>query len=113
MPKIEETYFSTARSEMTRASAIPWFDRPSAMSSRTSRSRGVKLGERIAVPPFREERRDDDRVDGRPAFGDTVNGRDEVLHLADPVLEEVAGTFDESALGSLRDLREDATPTDG
>jgi hypothetical protein len=37
-----ETYFSTARSVITSLSAIPWFERPSAISTSTSRSRGVK-----------------------------------------------------------------------
>src|SRR4051794_13683741 len=35
------TCFCTPRSEMSRRSAIPWFERPSAISSSTSRSRGV------------------------------------------------------------------------
>ena len=41
LSKTLETYFSTDRNVITSRSAIPWFERPSAMSSRTSRSRGV------------------------------------------------------------------------
>ena len=42
-PKIVETCFSTAPSEITSLSAIPWFERPAAISSGTSRSRAVSL----------------------------------------------------------------------
>ena len=38
-----ETYFSTARTVITSASAIPWLELPEAISSRTSRSRGVSF----------------------------------------------------------------------
>ena len=38
-----DTYFSTARSVITSLSAIPWLELPVAISSRTSRSRGVSL----------------------------------------------------------------------
>lgn len=34
-----ETYFSTARTVITNSSAIPWFDRPSAIKASTWRSR--------------------------------------------------------------------------
>src|SRR4029453_19258299 len=39
--KMLETYFSTARTVITRLSAMPWFELPAAISSSTSRSRGV------------------------------------------------------------------------
>src|SRR6187551_432769 len=42
LPKMLETYFSTARRVITSRSAIPWFELPDAISSSTSRSRGVK-----------------------------------------------------------------------
>src|SRR6266487_5971761 len=45
-PKMLETYFSTARTVITSLSAIPWFELPEAISSSTSRSRGVRSEER-------------------------------------------------------------------
>ena len=41
-PKMLVTCFSTARSVTTSCSAMAWFERPSAISSSTSRSRGVR-----------------------------------------------------------------------
>ena len=38
-----ETYFSTLRSVMSISVAMAWFDRPSAISSSTSRSRSVRV----------------------------------------------------------------------
>src|SRR3954454_2482715 len=55
--KMLVTCFSTARSVTTSRSAIAWFDRPSAMSSSTSRSRGVSC-EIGSSPRRRPTRRD-------------------------------------------------------
>ena len=88
-----ETYFSTARSVITSWSAIPWFERPSAMSSSTSRSRGVSSVRTSSRPPLREQRRHDDRVDRGAALRDSLHGRDELFDVADPILEEVARTL--------------------
>ena len=52
-----DTYFSTARTVIASLSAMPWLDRPSAISSRTSRSRGV------SDPSESTLRRFDRRVD--------------------------------------------------
>ena len=51
LPKMLETYFSTARSVITSLSAMPWFELPVAISSSTSRSRGVsaRAGRRSAA----------------------------------------------------------------
>ena len=90
LSKTLETYFSTGRSVITSLSAIPWFDRPSAISSSTSRSRGVSSAIGSSRRSLREEGRDDDRVERRAAVGDPSDGGDEVVDVADPVLEQVA-----------------------
>ena len=69
---------------------MPWFERPSAMSSSTSRSRG-ELGKRVVAPVSREQRRDDDRVDRRASFRNPPDRADELLDVADAILEQVAG----------------------
>src|SRR5204862_400202 len=52
-----------------------------------------ELGERVVAAPPREQRRDDDRVDGGPAVPDPLDGGDEVLHVAYAVLEQIADTL--------------------
>ena len=95
-----ETYFSTARRVITSASAMPWLDRPAAISSSTSRSRGVSCGERVvAAPPHeRASRRCPGRWPSRRRH--PADRRDEVLDIADPVLEQVADAV--SGVGQQR-----------
>src|SRR6266851_5036702 len=45
-------------------------------------------GQRVAAPP--EQLADDLRVNGGPAEGDAAQRGDELLNVADPVLEQVA-----------------------
>jgi hypothetical protein len=91
------TCFSTARSVTTSSSAIAWFDRPSAMSPSTSRSRGVSSPNRIVAAATADELRDDARVERGAAFRDAAHCRAEVVDVRNAVLEEVA-----DALGALR-----------
>src|SRR5581483_227442 len=56
LPKMLVTCFSTARSVTTSRSPIAWFDRPSAISPSTSRSRGVRRSSgssRLVLPTSR------------------------------------------------------------
>ena len=50
-------------------------------------------GERVVAPVPGEQRRDDDRVDRRAAVRDAPHGADELLDVADAVLEQVAGAL--------------------
>ena len=87
---------STAGTVMTRASAIPRLERPSAISARTSRSRGVRasIGLRPATPA--DQSGDDVWVQHGPARGHAPDRVDEGLDIADMMLEQVA-----DALGSI------------
>ena len=68
---------------------MPAFERPSAMSARTSRSRGVSesSGPRAAAG---QQLRDDLGVEDRAAGRDPVDGVDEVGHVGHALLEQVA-----------------------
>ena len=89
--KIEVTCFCTARSVITSRSPMPLFERPSATSSITSRSRGVsRLSGSSALRPLREQLRDDLRVEHRAAFSDPAQCRGEVLEIGDAVFQEIA-----------------------
>ena len=73
---------------------MPWFERPVAISSRISRSRGVNLASGIVRSlPLESERRDDDRVESRSAVGDPPDGGNELVDVSDPVLEQVSDTL--------------------
>ncbi len=84
------TCFSTARSVTNRRSAIAWFERPSAISSSTSRSRGGELLERVVGALAPDELADDGGVERGAAVGDPAHGGAELLEVGDAVLEEVA-----------------------
>ena len=84
------TCFSTARSVTKSRSAIAWFDRPSAISSSTSRSRGGQLLERVVGALPTHELADDGGVERRAAVGHAAHGRAELLEIGDAVLEQVA-----------------------
>ena len=90
------TCFSTARSVTNIRSAIAWFERPSAMYSRTSRSRGERPLERVVAAVPADELADDGRIECRAALGDPPHGGGELLDVGDAVLEQVA-----DALGAL------------
>ena len=79
---------ATAASVTTSARAIAAFDRPSAMSESTSRSRGVSRADRVPPPP--EQLADDLGIDGRAAIGDPGQRVHELLDPPDPVLEQIA-----------------------
>ena len=68
------TCFSTACGVTTSTSAMPLFERPSAISSSTSRSRGVSAVERVVAAAPAEHVRDDGRVEHRAAGGDAADG---------------------------------------
>ena len=96
--KIEVTCFSTALSVITSFSAIPLLERPWAISSSTSRSRG----ESSSSGSVRRRRpsicADDLGVEHRAALADGADGVRERVEVADAVLEQVA-----DALGAVAD----------
>ena len=92
------TCFSTARRVTNRRSAIAWFERPSAISSSTSRSRGESSSSGSSRRCLPDELADDGRIERRAALGDAPDGRGELLHVGHAVLEQVA-----DALGALRE----------
>ena len=90
--------FSVAPSVMLRCLAIPTFVRPSAMAARTSRSRGVRAGERIVGAIADHQLGDDLGIERRSAAGDPAQGVHELRDVADAVLEQVA-----DAAGAVRE----------
>ena len=90
------TCFSTARSVTNIRSAIAWFERPSAMYSRTSRSRGERAPERVIAAMPADELADDGRIERRATLGDPPHRGGELVDVGDAVLEQVA-----DALGAL------------
>ena len=84
------TCFSTARGEMNSRWPIAWFDRPSAISSSTSRSRGESRATGSSRAIAADELGDHERVECRAALGDAANRGDELVDVGDAVLEQVA-----------------------
>ena len=84
------TCFSTARSVTTSGSAMPWFERPSAMWPSTSRSRGLSADERVLAPPPPDQPGDDLGIERRAALPDATHALDEAVDVGDAVLEQVA-----------------------
>ena len=78
---------ATAASVTTSVRAMAALDHPSAISASTSRSRGEAVDR---VPAAAQQLADHLGVDDRAAGGDPLHRVDELLHLADPVLEQVA-----------------------
>jgi hypothetical protein len=72
-------------------------DQPSAIRASTSRSRGGEALDRVAAAA--EQLAYHLRVDHRAACGDPAHRVDELLHVADPVLEQVA---DAAAVAAAR-----------
>ena len=96
--KIEVTCFSTALSVITSCSAIPLLERPCAISSSTSRSRGESSSSGSIRRRPAEHLPDDLGVEHGPALADRADGVRERVEVADPVLEQVA-----DALGAVAD----------
>ena len=86
----DPTCFCTTPVETPSRSAIPLLERPSAISSRTSRSRGVSVVERTLLAVAGEQLRDDLRVERGPAGRHVAQRGREVLDVGDAVLEQVA-----------------------
>jgi hypothetical protein len=86
--KMAWTWRSTARGLRASCPAMARFERPSARSPRTSRSRSERGVEQGAAAPAHEAR-DDLRVEGGAALGDPLDGVDELGHVAHAVLEQV------------------------
>ena len=80
---------ATAFSVTNSAAAIAAFDRPSAISASTSRSRGVSRSTRLVAAPG-HDRGDHLGVEDRAAGGDAAYAVDELGDVGDPVLEQVA-----------------------
>ena len=100
LEKMLVTCFSTARSVTNSRSAIAWLERPSAMSSSTSRSRGVSSVERVVLTAPAEELGDDCGVERGSSLGDAPHRRRELVEVGHAVLEQVA-----DALPSLSEKR--------
>ena len=117
--KIVETYFSTARSVITSASAMPWLELPVAISSSTSRSRGVSSASGSSL------RRRESSVEtiigssAEPPAATRRTAADELVDVGDAVLEQVAGARRRSpraavsASPSSTYCESTSTPTDG
>ena len=82
---------------ITSLSAIPWFELPAAISSSTSRSRGVSRASGSSLRRWREI--SVETIIGssaEPPSATRRTAREELVHVADAVLEQVA-----DALGGL------------
>jgi hypothetical protein len=86
------TCFSTDRSETTRIPAIAALERPSAIRASTSRSLAVRRDEPVVAAAGAEQLGDDFRVQSGAPGGHPVQRLDELLHVGDPVLEQVPDT---------------------
>ena len=98
-----ETCFSTAPDVTTIARAIAALVRPSAIRSRTSRSRGVSAASAAfaLLPRARaHELGHHLAIERRPAPRHALHGIDEAAHVADALLEQVA----DAALAGLQQL---------
>ena len=83
--------FSTAPGVTTRLSAIAVFERPSAISSSTSRSRAVRRVSASIDPSARHEQlRDDLAVEHRATVGDARQRVEERPDVADALLQQIA-----------------------
>ena len=102
---------STVLGARNNRSPMAWFERPSAIRARTSRSRSVRSSRGTCAPPA-DKLGDHLGVDDRAALGDPPDGVGEVVEIVDPVLEQVAdptGAVAHQAQGEgrLDILRED------
>ena len=69
LPEDARDVLSTARGVMNRRSPIAWFQRPSAFSSSTSRSRAVRSSSGIVLAASADELRDEGRVERGAPLG--------------------------------------------
>src|SRR6266581_4000133 len=83
------TCFSTVPSVTQSWRAMPALERPSAISASTSRSRGESV-ERVVAVPGRDEFLDEAGVDNGASARDPPKCVDELVHVGDAALEEVA-----------------------
>ena len=90
LAKTLATCFSTTPAEMTSVLAMAAFERPWAMSERTSRSRGVSVARESARRLAPEKLADHFRVEYGAALRDPGDRVDEVADVGDAVLEQVA-----------------------
>ena len=81
---------STAATVTTSWLAIPALERPSAISSSTSRSRGVRHGEGTRLALAAHQPGDHVGVKHRPALGDPPDRVGEGAQVADLLLQQVA-----------------------
>ena len=100
-PKIDVTCFSTARSVTTSSSATARFERPSAISPSTSRSRGVSSSSGSSARLRLEHVRHHLGVERGPAVGHARHRVGEQLHVGHAVLQQVADAV--AALGQQVD----------
>ena len=96
--KIDVTCFSTALSVITSCSAMPLLERPWAISSSTSRSRGESSSSGSIPAAAAEHLPHDLGVEHRAALADPAHGVRERVEVADAILEQVA-----DALGAIAD----------
>ena len=89
LSKILVMCFSTAGTLMTRASAMPRFDFPSAIAAITSSSRGVSLAMTLRLRRRPSIRATTSGSTALPPSATRVCGVDELLHPADALLEQV------------------------
>ena len=83
------TCFSTARGEMKSRCPIAWLERPSAISSSTSRSRGESSLDGVVAAVAADQLGDDERVERRASLGDAMDRGRELLDVGNAVLEQV------------------------
>ena len=104
LEKMLAIWASTVFRAIPSRSPIAWFDRPSAISARTSRSRSVRSssGTRERRPT---STRDDRRIDDRTSLRDPSDRVGEILEVGDPVLEQVADASGAIAHQAQRERR--------
>src|SRR5262245_16407057 len=73
---------------------MPWFERPSAINARISRSRGVSSSSGSTCRRAERQRfRDDGAVDDALAGRDALHRVEQLIDPADPLLHQVSGAF--------------------
>ena len=84
------TWVSTVLGAIQSCSAMAWFDRPSAMSANTSRSRSVRCSRGLWRRGLTDQPGHDGGLDNRFASGDPVDGVGELGDVGDLVFEYVS-----------------------
>ena len=106
------TCVSTVFGVTNRRPPIPRSVSPSAISARTSRSRGVSSSRGESGPCPADEPSDELRVDDDPAFADTAHRVGQLTAVEHAVLEQVAAAFVAPLEQSERVLRFDVLRED-